>query len=196
MELSDEDRNGLGVALNEATHLGVDVALEKRQAAATFAVLTLPLEGTGPKDSRVQIVFRRLARVAASLRRGRWDDVAALVEPFDVHELLPKVQSFGGLPIYGWEFFDIADRTFPSLSNRLSFSDSFGTATGSHSFYVFQEGIDRHLNFWLWFEHFTVRDPLGVDIPLNEFVAGGRRWWDAFHRLDPRTQGHGIYPLS
>jgi hypothetical protein len=97
---------------------------------------------------------------------------------------------------YGWEFFDIADRTFPPLSNRLSFDDSFGTATGSHSLYVFQEGNGRHLDLWLWFDHFTVRDPLGVVIPLNEFVAGCRRWWDAFHRLDPRTQGHGIYQLS
>jgi hypothetical protein len=101
MELSDEDRDGLGVALNEATLLGVEIALETRRAAATLAVLTLPLEGPGPKDSRVQIVFEGLGRVAASLRRGRWDDLAALVEPFGVNELLPKVQSFEGLPIYG-----------------------------------------------------------------------------------------------
>jgi hypothetical protein len=195
MELSEEDCDNLGVALNEATLLGVEVDLEKRRAAATLAVLTLPPEGPGPKDSRVQIVFERLERVAASLRRGRWDDPTALVDPFGVNELLPKVQSFGGLPIYGWEFFDIADETFPALSNRLSFDVSLGAAGGTHSFVVFQEGIDRHLDLWLWFDHFTIRDSLGVVIPLNEFVAGGRRWWDAFHRLDPRTQGHGIDPL-
>jgi hypothetical protein len=67
VSLSLEEKQRLGVALNEATLLGVELDPERRLAAATLAVLTLPETGPGPRDSRVQLLFspgrpaRRLA---------------------------------------------------------------------------------------------------------------------------------------
>src|SRR6266511_308354 len=74
MELSSEDRAALGVALNEAALLGVEVDRGTRHAAATLAVLSLPMEGPEPEDRRVQLVLESVGRFAASLRLGRWDD--------------------------------------------------------------------------------------------------------------------------
>ena len=196
MDLSSEDRAALGVALEEATLLGVEVDRGTRRAAITFAVLSLPMHGPQPEDRRVQFVFESIGRVAASLRLGHWDDDKAAVQPFLLEELLPTVQSFGGLPIYGWEFFDVADRTFPPLAHRLSLDVLLGFDGEAHSLFLFQGAPDRHLDLWFWFERFTIRDPVGRVIPLADFTAGGRRWWDAFHQHDPRTQGHGIFPLS
>jgi hypothetical protein len=196
VELTDEVRAALGVALNEATLLGVEVDSQTRRAAVTFAVLSLPEEGSSRGDVRVQFVFESVGRVAASLRLGRWDDPAATVESFDLPALLSKVRSFDGLPIYGWDFFDIAEKTFPILRNRLSVDVEFIAGECSHSLTLFQECPDRHLDLWLWFGDFTIKDADGKVVPLEEFTIGGARWWQAFNDGDPRTQGRGMYPLS
>src|SRR5262245_32108018 len=80
--LTEEQCAGLNVALNEADLLGFEVNAERRMAAATFRVLTLPEIGPAPDDRRVQFLFRPVGRVAASLRDGRWDDPGAPIVPF------------------------------------------------------------------------------------------------------------------
>jgi hypothetical protein len=196
MDLTDELRAALGVALNEADLLGIEVDPSTRRAAVTLAVLSLPIEGSPHADRRVQFVFESVGRVAASLRLGRWDDPAAMVEVFDLSVLSSKVRSFDGLPVYGWDFFDIAEKTFPKLSGRLSFDVELSGGECLHSLTLFQEGLDRHLDLWLWFGRFTIRDSDGNAIPLEVFTAGGARWWQAFDRGDPRTQGRGMFPLA
>jgi len=120
MTLTEEKKQGLSIALNEAILLGIEVDTNRNLAAATFRVLTLPEQGSPPDDSRVQLIFAPVGRVAASLRLGRWDDREARVSAFQIDELLSVVQSFGGSPIYGWEFFDTDDKDFPRWSDRLS----------------------------------------------------------------------------
>jgi hypothetical protein len=34
------------------------------------------------------------------------------------------------------------------------------------------------------------------EFALEEFAAGGVRWWDGLYANDPRTAGHGIAPLA
>jgi hypothetical protein len=196
MDLTDEVRAALGVALNEATLLGVEADPPTRRAAVTFSVLSLPVEGRSHGDRRVQLVFESVGRVAASLRLGRWDDPAATVELFDLSSLSSKVRSCAGLPVYGWDFFDIAEKTFPNLRGRLSVDVEFSAGERSHSLTLFQEGPDRHLDLWLWFGQFTIKDADGKLIPLEEFTAGGARWWQAFNVGDPRTLDCGMIPLS
>ena len=131
-------RNDLGIALNEAHLLGFEVDPERRIAAATFCVLTLPVHGRPPDDTRVQMLFSPVGRVAASLRNGFWNDEKAALVPFALHELLGVVQSFGGQPFYGWEFFDIHEKELPKWANRLSLDWQCGTDGLSHSIAVFQ----------------------------------------------------------
>src|SRR5260221_8868724 len=100
MRLSEHERKRLGVALTEADLLGFELDPERRIAAATLRVPTLPDSGPPPQDRRVQLLLRPVGRVAASLRNGRWDDPAAEVVPFAIDDLLTTVQSFGGLPVY------------------------------------------------------------------------------------------------
>ena len=195
----EELRNELGVALNEADLLGFEVDPARLIAAATFRVLTLPTEGPPPDDRRVQMLFRPVGRVAASLRNGFWNDEAAEVVPFVLSELLSVVQSFGGQPIYGWKFFDIHDKELAQWGNRLSLDWRSGPDGLSRSIAVFQEsGAEpaRHLDLCVWFDELEVRRPDGVVVPPEEFAAGGRRWWDGMHAHDKRTEGHGIFPAG
>jgi hypothetical protein len=48
MDLSDDLRHDLDVALNEATLLRAEVDPERRAAALTFSVLSLPLDDGPP----------------------------------------------------------------------------------------------------------------------------------------------------
>ena len=196
MNLTQEQIEGLGIALNEATWLGLEVDTERRIAAATFRVLTLPVDGDPPEDTRVQFEFSPVARLAASLRLGRWDDLTARVVKFPIEELLSVVRSFGGLPIYGWQFFDVNDRDFIPWADRLSLDWRGGADGLSHSITLFQDGGDRHLDLCLWFDSLVTRDPLGQVILLDELIAGGRRWWDGLYSGDSRTSDHGIFPMK
>jgi len=113
--------------------------------------------------------------------------------PLRLGDLLPAVQSFDGCPIYGWEFIDVpfAEPTDKSCDVTL------GPAGNTHVLHVFQKGGQRgSLQLWLWFDDLILRTPTGEAIPLDEFIAGGRRWWGALHADDARTSGAGIFPLK
>jgi len=196
MNLTEEIKAGLNIALNEATLLGVEVSPHRRIAGATLSVLTLPEAGPSPDDSRRQFLFQPVGRIAASLRLGHWDDPKATVIPFTIEELLERVKSFGGLPIYGWKFFDLYVTDLPRWADRLSLDWRGGDNGLCHSISLFQWRADRHLALCIWFDNLTIRDPLGHELALEEVVAGGRRWWDAFYAQDPRTTGRGMYPLK
>jgi len=197
MELDTDLKHGLGVALNEATLLGIELDTRNRRVGATLSVLTLPVdEGPMPDDPRVQLLFAPVGRVVASLRQGRWDDPGAPVTPINAEQLLDVVRSFGGLPVYGWDFFDTADVELTKLGRPFSLDWRAGDDGTTHSVLFFQEGPDRHLDVIIWFDRFAVRDRAGREVSLAEFTAGGKRWWDAFYRHDPRTQGTGMSPLS
>ena len=195
MLLSSEQRDGIGVALNESDLLGLEVDPERRIAAATFRVLTLPEEGPMPDDRRVQVLFEPVGRVEAALREGAWDDPSAPVVPFGIEELLKTVQSFDGLPIYGWKFIDVQNEYDRDWTKHLSLDWSSGTDGLSHSITVFQDAGNRILDVRLWFDDLRVFEPGGVEIPLDSFIAGGRRWWDALFEGDERARGFGPVPM-
>jgi hypothetical protein len=195
--LSDEDKEGLGVALNEATLLGAEIHEASRIAGVTLSVLTLPEAGPAPADPRLQILCFNVGRVAASLRLGVWNDASAPVVTFGPGDLLTKVQEFGGCAVYGWEFFDVADARMATWHSQASFDVRYSSTDGQrHSLTLFQEGSNRHLGFCIWFDEMVLRDSSGNDLDLADVIAGGKRWWDAFHDNDPRTRGNGMIPLA
>lgn len=195
MKLTQEDIDGLGVALNEATLLGFEVSEKDRVAAVTFEVLSLPEFGNPPSDSRVLFVFAPVGRIAASLRLGRWDDNTAQVVPFTIDQLFDVVQDFGGQPIHGWKFFDVDHEQIKRWVERLSLDCLWEPKSLSHSITLFQEGNGKHLDICLWFDDFIITDPKGNEISLPNFIAGGKRWWDGLYSGDKRTNGYGISPL-
>jgi hypothetical protein len=198
MDLSEEERHDLNVALNEAMLIGAEVDAEHRAASLTFAVLTLPADdGPPPQDDRVQLVLGPVGRLAASLRNGSSDDAGAPVEEFAIDQLLEVVMSFKGLAVYGWEFLDRPERdNFNEWSDRLSLDWRSAPGGLSHTLDLFQAGHDRHLDLRIWFDEMRVFTPEYEEITLDEFAAGGVRWWDGLYANDPRTAGHGIAPLA
>jgi hypothetical protein len=83
--------------------------------------------------------------------------------------------------------------------NQLSLDIPFRQPPHEHVIELFKDNLRdpvRHLDFRIWFDELEVLEEAGHAIPLQEFADGGTRWWDALYGRDPRTQGHGIGPLT
>jgi hypothetical protein len=62
---------------------------------------------------------------------------------------------------------------------------------------LFQDaGSERNLGLLVWFDDLEIRDSDGALVALDQFIADGKRWWDALRAGDPRTAGRGIVPLG
>lgn len=197
MILDRATADGICVALNEASLLGVEYDPERHLVATTCSVLTLANDvDPAPCDPRRQIVLTDVGRIAAALRDGAWNDYEAPTIPFQVSELLAVVQSFGAQPLYGWEFVNTDDPNFANWQDRLSLDVRPPGGSMENRLSLFQEGAakPRHLDLWIWFSEMHVRDAQGGVIPMEDFIAGGQRWWNALFAKDPRTRGHGIFP--
>jgi hypothetical protein len=187
--LSDDDKAGLGVAFNEARWLSVAVDVARRSAVVTLAPLTLPPSGPPPDDRRILIVLEPVGRV-----RVRRVSAGGEVLPVPLAELSAVVESFGGLPIYGWEFIDT--EIPPLTPAELSADAVLGSDGHTHTLHVFQDAVHLGLDLWLWFDVLECRTLGGEVLPLADVIAGGKRWWDGLFSGDPRTAGTGIVPLK
>ena len=147
---------------------------------------------------RITVVFRDVQRFVVSYRPSRWDDDGIAAVTCTKEDLPAVLHSFGGAPIYGWEFFDTPEAAWARWSNRLSLDEQWQAGRGSHTLELFQEGRreghDEILEFRAWFDRVEIYDVERRPIPLDEFAADGKRWWDGLHAGDARTASAGIYP--
>ncbi|MFD4458290.1 hypothetical protein [Nocardia sp. NPDC058480] len=194
--LDSFDINGLNTALSESTCLGVEVDAAAGRLQLALEVLTLPTDGPTPIDTKVLLTFTGVTRVAASLRIQRWDDVDARVLPLTLDQLDEAIASFGGGGLHGWEFIDLDDSGWTLWSELLSFDTVLDQRIAAHVIEFSQEeGIDpRELDVRVWFDKMAVTDTAGSEIPMKEFIEGGRRWWDAHAAGDARTTKADIAP--
>gem|GEM_PF-1078728 len=196
VEIRDDLRDGINRALNEADLLGVSVADDGSEATIVVRVLTLPADGPEPEDRVRCLRCRPIARVAASLRHGLWNDETARVEPLTLDQFSGVVASRVS-QVYGWKFLDPPESSWEGWRKRLSLDVRLGDRS-EHVLDMFKAGLtdpERHLDFRIWFDELEVFDQAGAPISLQDFADGGTRWWDGLYAGDPRTQGHGIGPL-
>ncbi|WP_067696563.1 hypothetical protein [Nocardia jejuensis] len=190
------DITGLNTALSEATCLGIDVDTAAATIRLELDVLTLPVDGPPPDDCDVYLTLTGVNRVAASLRRQRWDDLEPVVLPLTLDGLHDAVSSFGGGALHGWDFLDLGDSAWTQWRKLLSFDTVLSEGTAGHMLEFSQEeGIDpRELDVRVWFEGLEITGKQGEQIALEDFVAGGVRWWKAHDQGDPRTMRPNIVP--
>jgi hypothetical protein len=190
--LTAEQVEGLGVALNEADWH--DLTIDEPAATVDVLLTVLSRDETGEEttDPRRTLRLGGVSRVVASYRAGPWDDPDAAVLPLDADGLREVLRRNGGTPIYGWEFVDSDDRSWPAWRQRLSLDLALG-GTGGHHLTLFQDLQGRaHLDFRAWFSDVSVRDGDGARLDIDEFIAGGVRWWDAMYAGERSDLAPGI----
>jgi hypothetical protein len=146
-----------------------------------LTVLSRDDGGAETTDPRRTLRLSGVSRLVASYRAGSWDDAEAAVLPLDGDGLRELLRRNGGMPIYGWEFVDNDDRTWPDWRRRLSLDVSLA-GTGGHHLTLFQDLQGKaHLDFRAWFTDLSVLDGTGGRLDLDAFIAGGMRWWEAMY---------------
>lgn len=191
MEWTEQLRAGLDVAINEADLSALRINERTGEVHLLFVVLTLPENGPEPDDRRRVLALSGCSRLVATLReagrRGQ-ERIAAL----RLGALPGAVRDFGSQPVSGWEFFDLE----PVVSEApVSLELDMNRGRGDHSIdLVLSDAFDRHhrLDFRIEFDELSVFDGDEQQVELDDFVAGGRRWWQALRDGDPRVQDHGI----
>jgi hypothetical protein len=185
MMLTASDKHMITGAIEDATLLGLDLDVSGRRAGTTLAVWNVQEVGGWPDDPRILFIFSGVARIAASLRNGAWNDADAAVAPIGVDELPKVIASFGGSEIYGASFFDRHEEARAAWGDRLSLDLRCGSQVAAHSITLFQEeAFDRFLEFCVWFEELALVAPSGSSIEVADLIEGYERWskargWEA-----------------
>jgi hypothetical protein len=157
-----------------------------------MTVLSRDTAGAEVSDPRRTLRLTGVSRVVASYRAGRWDDASAPVVALDPQGLRELLRRNGGTPVYGWEFVDTDDKSWPDWRLRLSLDLSLG-GTGGHHITLFQDLQGKaHLDLRAWFSDLSVLDGNGAGLDLDEFIAGGVRWWDSMYAGERSLLAPGI----
>lgn len=197
MQIDEELRHQIGLALNEATILGIEFNKEESSVACTFALVSMDENGNVPNDNRLLFIFKPFGRFVASLRNGNWDDINAPTEIFEPEEILEKIKSFNGQSIYGWDFVNCGDEDFGNLKERLSFDYTRGDSIGlTNTIDLFQEDGERHIDIRIWFDHFEIMTLAYEKIELFDFIENGKRGWDAVYDNNDKMADFGIIPAT
>jgi hypothetical protein len=194
VSLTDDQIAGLNIALNEATWLGLSIDADGLRAAATFAVLTLPEDGPVPEDRRAQILMQPLGRVAASYRQGLWNDRDAPISTVSAAEL-ETLTVERPTSVYGWDFFNRSDDRIEEWPQPLSLDLQLDQQHTALTLDLVHD-LNPFLHVRLWFSAFRLLTPDREEIDLQEFIDGGKRWWDGLYAGDERASGFGIVPLK
>jgi len=174
------------------------VSLDEPASRVDVLVTVLSRDDTGAEveDPRRTLRLTGVSRLVASYRAGEWHDRDALALPLDVEGLRDLMRRNGGTPIYGWEFIDSDDRSWPNWRQRLSLDLTLGGA-GGHHLTLFQDLQGKaHLDFRVWFTELSVLDGTGARLDLDAFIAGGVRWWDEMYAGARSDLAPGIVTLA
>ena len=190
MRPSSEQIAGLNIAINEATLFGVDLALDRSAMVVELGIVGLPEQGAATHQ-RIRISLFPLHRLAIEYAAS--DGEARTIRIEEVSEL---VKAFGGLPIYGWEFFDGPSSGLAGSSHPLSLDYRRDQEAQGHSLHLFQENAQEAIDIYAWFDEIAISRPDQQEVELDVLIAGGKRLWDGIASGDPRTKDTGIERLE
>lgn len=197
MEINEDLRHRIGLALNEATLLGVEFDKENDKVSCSFSLIAMDENGAVKEDNRLLFIFKSVGRFVASYRNGHWDDKEAEIQKFEPDKILEVVQSFQGLSIYGWDFINCEDDDFNTWKDRLSFDYSTNNRNGlKNTIDLFQEGGDRHIDIRIWFNDFDILTSKYEPVELEKFLENGKRGWDAVYSNSDKMSKFGIIPAT
>lgn len=201
VDWSRELADRLDLALNESQACGLSFDADAAEARLLVEVLALPEAGPIDRDPRRVLVLSGVASIEVILR-AEGDDGLGQVLPLESLGALEEFFTSLGQAdaMYGWEFIDRGEAGGVwDVPASLSVVSSEPQAAG-HTLHWFTEcgrpgpGPEKDWeHFFLQgvirFGNLRVERADARPVPLEEFAADGRRWWDAFERREIRLSG-------
>ncbi len=196
--LTEEQIQGFGVAINEASFVSLRVNPSSAETLVTLQVMSWDETADVPAYPTVDVVLSPTGRISAALRYSRWDDRDAAAEPLNLDGLIEAIDGLGSTPLYGWDYIDRVVTDWDFWQDRLSFDETIFDASTPHYIHLFKESYapEQILDLRVWFKDLHIQTSLGQVIELEEFIRLGVRWWDAMYAGDQRTSSTGIVALA
>jgi hypothetical protein len=200
VQWDEETRGAVEVALNEADVLGIRLEQSGAWCDLLLHVLALPEADPPDPDARRIVRLTSPAQVRVLLRTeqagpDRYGPAIPLAGLGAVEDFFASLSWSGSMS--GWRFLDD-----PSLTRdwpaRPSLAIDVRPGAGSHSLFWFSEcGREEDgtsgaycVEGTVAFEDLEVLRADGSPQPLDEFTAGGHRYWEALHSRDERVSVH------
>jgi hypothetical protein len=188
--------HGLDDALNESQVCGLSFDAEAAEARLYLQVLALPETGPIDQDLRRVLILSEVLSIEVVLRAAR-NDALGPVLPLESLAALERFFSSLGqaTAMYGWEFID-RESVGEEWNARASLTITSGRLQGAgHTLHWFtecgrpgsEEDWERYLlQGVIRFEDLRIERADERPVPVEEFVADGRRWWAALRSGDSR----------
>jgi hypothetical protein len=181
-DITEDIKDGLNLALNEAIIVGLDFDKERKTVYLTFYPIAIQQDGTIPNDNRFLFAFRNVGRLASSLTLE--PETKAI--KFDTNELSDKMSEFKNESLYGWEFIDNdEDLIFKQWKDNVSFDKIFSdTFEKQHTIDLFQEDkySKKTIDIRIWFGKIEMFDSDLKPFDAQIFIDNGKRGWDKLYK--------------
>ena len=184
--ITQDIKDGLNYALNEASIIGLDFDEERKNVYVTFYPIAIQHDGKIPNDNRFLIAFRNVGRLASSLTLDK--DSPAI--KFDPNQLADKMSEYKNEQLYGWEFIDNGETIFNDWKDNKSFdlviNNNFDK---QHTIDLFQEDkySKKTIDVRIWFENFEIFDSNLKPFDVQTFIDNGKRGWDKLYESGWKT---------
>lgn len=176
-DISQDIKDGLNCALNEATILGLDFDENKKTVYVTFNPIATQSDGLIPQDNRFLFAFKNVGRLASSLTI----DKSAKAINFEARLLADKMSEYKNEQLYGWEFIDNGDKIFKTWEHNKSFDLILdNNFERQHTIDLFQEDkySKKNIDIRIWFETIKIFDSSLKPVDIQTFIDNGKRGWE------------------
>lgn len=181
-DITEDIKDGLNLALNEAIIVGLDFDKERKTVYLTLYPIAIQQDGTIPNDNRFLFTFRNVGRFASSLTLE--PETKAI--KFDTNELSDKMSEFKNESLYGWEFIDNDEELiFKQWKDNVSFDKIFSdTFEKQHTVDLFQEDkySKKTIDIRIWFDKIEMFDSDLKPFDAQTFIDNGKRGWDKLYK--------------
>ena len=181
-DITEDIKDELNLALNEAIIVGLDFDKERKTVYLTLYPIAIQQDGTIPNDNRFLFAFRNVGRLASSLTLE--PETKAI--KFDTNELSDKMSEFKNESLYGWEFIDNDEELiFKQWKDNVSFDKIFSdTFEKQHTIDLFQEDkySKKTIDIRIWFDKIEMFDSDLKPFDAQTFIDNGKRGWDKLYK--------------
>jgi hypothetical protein len=179
--ISQNIKEGLNQALNEAEILGLDFNEARKTVYITFYPIAIQQNGQIPFDNRILFAFKNIGRIASSLTLNTGEPAI----PFNPCQLASKIDEYKNASIYGWEFIDNKEGFFNEWRDNKSFDLIIDNDFNSqHTIDLFQEDkfSNKSIDIRIWFDYIEIFDSGLNAVDIQLFIDNGKRGWNKLYQ--------------